>query len=85
MGNIYTKNLERYTFEEVTKHNKNNDIWIIIDGYVYDFSRFNHPGGQSSIIKLYGSDASKVFHTIALHSNRHKKKIKEYIIGKLID
>lgn len=84
MGIGYSKNLTGYTLEEVSKHNKIGDAWIAIDGYVYDFSDFIHIGGQPFIIKLYGKDASKVFHQIAYHGYRHKKKIKDNLIGKVI-
>lgn len=78
------KNLESYTLTEVEKHNKIGDAWTIIDGYVYDFSNFNHKGGQPLIIAVYGKDASKIFHNIAQHGNRHKKIIKDYLIGRVI-
>ncbi len=32
---------------EVQQHNKVDDIWIVVDGKVYDMTRFapEHPGG----------------------------------------
>ena len=39
-------NFVLYTKEEVLKHNKNGDAWLIIDDKVYDVSDWtDHPGG----------------------------------------
>ena len=36
-----------YTFDEVQKHDKLGDSWLVINGKVYDISKFAplHPGG----------------------------------------
>ena len=83
MGNYTCKNLNEYTIEEVSKHNKIGDAWVAIDGYVYNLSNFHHKGGQPFISAVYGKEASQEFHQIAYHSSRHKKIIKDYMIGKL--
>lgn len=38
---------KQFTREEVAKHNKAGDLWIVVDSKVYDVSRFAdmHPGG----------------------------------------
>jgi cytochrome b involved in lipid metabolism len=49
-----------YSREQVSKHNKRGDIWIIINDNVYDLSKFQkiHPGG-SKILAIYaGQDAT---------------------------
>jgi cytochrome b involved in lipid metabolism len=40
-----------YTFEELVLHNKDGDMWLAIDGTVYDLTKFSeeHPGGKKSM------------------------------------
>lgn len=44
-----SKQLKEYTRDEVAKHNKKGDIWIVIDSQIYNVSKFVelHPGGES--------------------------------------
>lgn len=53
----------KFTEEEVSKHTELNDLWLIIDGKVYDFSKYweVHPGGKA-IFKNAGKDSSLGFH-----------------------
>ncbi|KAJ7494660.1 acyl-CoA dehydrogenase NM domain-like protein [Mycena galericulata] len=60
---------KQFTFEEVSKHNKPGDLWIVIDAKVFDLSRFQnlHPGGVAVLNdeEVAGQDATEAF--FALH------------------
>nr|GAT57771.1 fumarate reductase [Mycena chlorophos] len=73
-----------FTMEEVAKHNKKDDIWVVVDGEVLDVTNFlgDHPGGEKAILLYAGRDATEEF--LMLHE---KKVIGRYapdaVIGKL--
>ncbi len=48
---------------EVAKNNTRASCWAIIDGSVYNLTRWinQHPGGTSAIVGLCGSDATNAF------------------------
>ncbi|CAF1259819.1 unnamed protein product [Adineta ricciae] len=72
---------EIITEEELSKHNKNDDTWIAINGNVYDVTRYlkEHPGGANSILLSSGTDASEDF--LAIHSDHAKSLLTQYHIG----
>jgi cytochrome b involved in lipid metabolism len=47
---------KQFTTEEVKQHNKKEDCWIILDGKVYDVTKFleDHPGGEEVVIDCAG-------------------------------
>eukprot|EP01091_Cochliopodium_minus_P002637 TRINITY_DN12485_c0_g1_i1.p1 TRINITY_DN12485_c0_g1~~TRINITY_DN12485_c0_g1_i1.p1 ORF type:complete len:143 (+),score=38.55 TRINITY_DN12485_c0_g1_i1:39-467(+) len=64
-----TLELRDYTLEEVSKHNKEGDAWVIINGKVFDVSKFDHPGGMDLLKPYYGTDTTRAFlfnHTLEL-------------------
>ncbi|TVY39298.1 Cytochrome b2, mitochondrial [Lachnellula occidentalis] len=52
--------------QEVTQHNIPEDLWIVVDNTVYDFTEFapEHPGGAGIIQRHAGRDASTAYSEI---------------------
>ncbi|CAE6478787.1 unnamed protein product [Rhizoctonia solani] len=63
-----TKEMKVFTREEVAKHNKEGDLWIIVDSVVFDLSKFAamHPGGLSVLLdeEIAGKDATEAFFSL---------------------
>lgn len=51
---------------EVSKHNTNDDCWIIVNSKIWDVSSFHaeHPGGSAIIMKYAGADATAAYDEI---------------------
>ena len=52
-----------YSMAEVREHNAQEDCWLVIDGQIYDVSKWaakHHPGG-AIIFKFAGKDATDAF------------------------
>ena len=79
---------KKYSLEEVWKHDKTDDCWIIIDDKVYDVSSYmmNHPGGFYKLISNSGpgSDASFDFFNHG-HSKSAKNMVHKFYIGDIRD
>jgi len=57
--------------DEVEKHNTEQDCWVIIDGEVFDVTKFldDHPGGKKAILIYAGKDATEEFDML------HERKV----------
>ncbi|XP_067636050.1 cytochrome b5 isoform X1 [Eurosta solidaginis] len=73
-----------YTLQVVKEHNKSDDLWIVIDGKVYDVTKFRHehPGGEDALDEVAGRDATTEFNDVG-HSQEAKEMLKKYYIGDL--
>lgn len=63
---VQSKGPKSYTLEEVAKHTKDTDVWVVVNGQVLDVTSFlsEHPGGKDSIMLFAGKDASEEFNMI---------------------
>lgn len=54
-----------YSLEELARHNTRDDLWVAVDGNVYDFSApkgaLFHPGGIPPLLEVAGTDATETF------------------------
>lgn len=76
---------KEYTADEVSKHNTPEDLWIIIDGNVFDVTEWqkDHPGGKKMLQKVGGKDATKFFHKYHEPAVVMRKFGNKFKIGKL--
>ena len=72
--------MQSISLTEVAKHAAPNDCWLVIDGVVYDVSKFakSHPGGAGVLHNLGGRDVSSEFYDF------HSKSVLEKLGPKLI-
>ena len=54
---------KEYSMEEVQKHNKKDDLWIVVKGVVLDVTNWldEHPGGPQALFSHMGRDATEEF------------------------
>jgi cytochrome b involved in lipid metabolism len=72
-----------YTAADVAKHATKDDLWVIIDGKVYDLTRYvdPHPGGEG-ILNHAGGDSTEGFHG-PQHPDHVHVTLRKFLIGKL--
>lgn len=53
----------KYTMDEIKKHNKRDDCWMVLNGHVFDVTEYipYHPGGDE-ILKAKGKDGTVLFY-----------------------
>ncbi|TPX63126.1 hypothetical protein SpCBS45565_g06859 [Spizellomyces sp. 'palustris'] len=75
------KELRVFSMSDVEKHSSEEDCWIVVNGSVYDCTKFldDHPGGPESIVISAGTDCTEEFN--AIHSSKAHDMLKDYLIG----
>lgn len=61
---------KEYSMEEIAKHNKKDDLWIVVKGVVLDVTNWldEHPGGANALFNFMGRDATEgMFSTTFFH------------------
>ena len=63
-----------YTMEEVAKHKKKDDVWVVFEWSCLERFKFlsRHPGGELAILTFAGKDATAEFDMREVHGRiRH--------------
>ncbi|KAL6291712.1 hypothetical protein ACE6H2_009222 [Prunus campanulata] len=73
-----------HIFEEVAKHDKTKDCWLVISGKVFDVTPFmdDHPGGDEVLLSATGKDATNDFEDVG-HSDSARDMMEKYYIGEV--
>ncbi|KAJ4722973.1 Cytochrome b5 [Melia azedarach] len=73
-----------FTLAEVSEHNNAKDCWLIINGKVYDVTKFleDHPGGDEVMLSATGKDATDDFEDIG-HSLSAREMVDQYYVGEI--
>lgn len=64
-----------FSADEVAKHDTADDLWLILDGKVYDFTAYYrlHPGGEA-ILRNAGKDSTEGF-----NGNQHPVRVHDMV------
>ncbi|TPX58951.1 hypothetical protein PhCBS80983_g02772 [Powellomyces hirtus] len=78
------KEIRTFEWSEIAAHKTRDDLWMVIDGKVYDTTKFldEHPGGEEVMIEVGGQDASEAFEEIG-HSDDARALLESLYIGDL--
>eukprot|EP01121_Diplochlamys_sp_Union-15-3_P015491 TRINITY_DN5132_c0_g1_i1.p1 TRINITY_DN5132_c0_g1~~TRINITY_DN5132_c0_g1_i1.p1 ORF type:complete len:149 (+),score=32.26 TRINITY_DN5132_c0_g1_i1:60-449(+) len=73
-----------YTWEQVSKHNTEKDCWVVIEGIVYNVTKFldEHPGGSEILMNVAGKDATTDFKNIG-HSQDATRQLEDLKQGRI--
>mmetsp|Transcript_30166 Transcript_30166/g.58944 ORF Transcript_30166/g.58944 Transcript_30166/m.58944 type:complete len:371 (+) Transcript_30166:229-1341(+) len=74
-----------FSWNEIKKHDKEGDAWVVMDGKVFNVSKFlkDHPGGASIVLGHLGQDIGDVWNDEDYHSHSEsaRKILQEYHMG----
>ncbi|KAK3984522.1 nitrate reductase [NADH] [Cladorrhinum sp. PSN332] len=77
---------KEFTREEIEKHDKEDDCWLVVDNKVYDATSVLkwHPGGKPPILAHAGRCHQETTdHFVAIHDDFAWKKLNECILGRV--
>ena len=77
-----SKSSKEIGFAELCRHNKVDDLWLAIDGIVYDVTPFmdDHPGGGDIMLSAAGKDGTDDFEDVG-HSPHARELLKRFKVG----
>ena len=78
--------MREITLAEVAEHNDEDDCWIVVDGKVYDITKYLkfHPGGEAPVAWAGKPDASEVF-SIFHDASVLAKRGEKYLVGRVAE
>ncbi|XVE81377.1 hypothetical protein DITRI_Ditri15bG0058700 [Diplodiscus trichospermus] len=73
-----------FTLAQVSEHNTPKDCWLIINGKVYEVTKFleDHPGGDEVLLSATGKDATDDFEDVG-HSDSARGMMDQYRVGEI--
>lgn len=81
------KSLPAITLAEVARHSVEGDLWLAVNGNVYNLSKFVdiHPGGAHTLLadNIAGRDATESF--FSLHRSEVLQKYSRFIVATIKD
>lgn len=74
-----------YTMDEVKKRNSASECWSVIDGKVYNFTKWipAHRGGPQAILFLCGKDGTSAFNAQHKGASSPESVLTTYLLGPL--
>jgi len=74
-----------YTMEKVRANNNEASCWSVIDGNVYDLTKWigSHPGGRGNILSLCGKNGTAEFASKHRGDSNPQARLKGYLLGPL--
>jgi len=80
-----TPTKDGYTMDQVKANNSSASCWSVIDGNVYDLTRWinSHPGGAGAIKGLCGIDGTQEFNRQHYGQRDPLQRLKLYLLGPL--
>lgn len=79
-------NTKLYTRAEVARHNKRDDLWLIVRGKVYDVSSYVHlhQGGEQALLRYGGMEATEQVEG-PQHPGTVPQLLQRFHIGSVVD
>lgn len=70
------------SLEELKQHSNRDDLWLAINGKIYDVSGFvdEHPGGEEVLLDEAGKDATEAFDDVG-HSEYASELLTDMYVG----
>lgn len=81
------ENVAKIPWDEVKRHTSKDDVWLLIDGKVYDVTPFLdlHPGGGQLIVEASGHDATSAFERTHGEGLRYSLRLlNQFFIGECV-